>query len=416
MKKMISRYYKIWVLICVCLVLGVACTKADDLGVEANTDTDSTTVVDTDLPNTSVTPLGDVDTDDPVIDGDSDDDENGEEVVPEKTQLEENKPFWQSESTRLTNNMISIALAAQSDYRQNGEKRGWMSKNGRLYGYYDGAYVTVDTLVADGYLESGLNASEFDILLLEGSDLQAYDGVTVPSESMGYSMFVVTRQADKILFVATSGKVGQISVADYNDLLSRYNQNNGTIVRLSSGAAEYNRILNYICLYEGQFMDYHVREIRKDDKYAVVVFSPATNTAKVKQYILRNTNNFWEVVLPNLQTEAYPIHAANRYLHDFNVDLLPGYNLASWRSYIVEEQGGALAGLFSGRYISSASEIYYQCGAGSCHYFVLNDGSRYVAYDKDGIWEVQPVSSDIAARSYFMSKTGADYSFIILDD
>ena len=53
--------------------------------------------------------------------------------------------------------------------------------------------------------------------------------------------------------------------------------------RLSSASAEYGRILNYIGLYEGRFEDLAVREIRKDNKYACVVFSGRSNTANIKQ-------------------------------------------------------------------------------------------------------------------------------------
>ena len=38
--------------------------------------------------------------------------------------------------------LTAVAAAAQQDYKVNGAKRGWMSKNGKLYGYYDGCYIT----------------------------------------------------------------------------------------------------------------------------------------------------------------------------------------------------------------------------------------------------------------------------------
>ena len=60
-----------------------------------------------------------------------------------KTQTKaQTKPFWQSETSKLYENLMTVAAAAQQDYKVNGAKRGWMSKNGKLYGYYDGYYIT----------------------------------------------------------------------------------------------------------------------------------------------------------------------------------------------------------------------------------------------------------------------------------
>lgn len=334
----------------------------------------------------------------------------------EKKPTNQTKPFWQSETSAHVKSLTAVAAAAQQDYKINGARRGWMTKNGKLYGYYDGGYVTPSVLVRDGYLESGLSTEGFEVLLINGSDLAEMDGANVPSDSLDFGVFAAVKQSGKYLLASPSGKAGQISEENYNRLLARYSQSHGTIGRLASTSSEYDRILNYICLYEGRFEDYFVREIRKDSEHAVVIFSPASNTAAVKEYILRNDNGFWEVVYPNLQTEAYPVTAVNRLVPNLNVDLLPKYNLASWRSYIKQEQGGAVAAMFSNHFISSVSEIWYQCATGSCAYFRLKDGTRYAAHLAGDYWQVQQVASDNAAKNYFIEKTGTDCSFIILDD
>ena len=118
----------------------------------------------------------------------------------------------------------------------------------------------------------------------------------------------------------------------------------------------------------------------------------------------------------NVQMDAYPITAINRLIPDFNVEVLPKYNLAAWRGLVKAEQGGAVAAMFGKYYITSKTQIQYQCATANCAYFRLTDGSRYVAYSNGDYWTAAPVSSDIAARNYFMERTGGDYSFIILDD
>ena len=324
------------------------------------------------------------------------------------------KPFWQSEASKLYEALTATAAAAQQDYKMNGAKRGWMSKNGKLYNYYDGSYITPAVLVKDGYLEEELDTEGFELWLVNGEDLAAYSGIS--TDSMSFQVFAAVKQNGKYLLASADGKAGQLSQEDYQSLWLQYNQNHGASGRLSSATAEYGRILNYISLYEGRFSDYYVREIRKDNKYAVVVFSTTSNTANIKEYILKNDNGFWEVVYPNVQLDVYPITAINRTLPDFNPDVLPKYNLAAWQGLLKAEQGGAVAAMFAKRYIASRTQIQYQCATASCAYFRLTDGSRYVAYSNGEYWTAEAVSSDIAARNYFKERMGGDYSFIILDD
>lgn len=327
------------------------------------------------------------------------------------------KPFWQSENTMQLNNLKSVASAGQSAYNDLGTKLGWICKNGKLYAYYTGQTVTTDTLVSNGYLESGLSADDYEILLVDGRDLAEYEGAEVPAESMNLCVFAASKQSDgTYLLASAAGRAGQISSVSYNRLLARYNQNHGTMGRLSSASAEYGRILNFVGLYEGSLEDYFVREIRKDNKYAVVTFSSKKNTADVKQHVLRNDNNFWEVVYTNLQNVYYPVTSINRALPDFNPSLLPDYNLAVWKSYIVRRDQSLINTMISKRLITDESQIYYQCGTDQYFYMVLTNGSRYVAYKIDGVWQITHVNSDYEANNFISARTGQDYGFILLDD
>ena len=327
------------------------------------------------------------------------------------------KPFWQSENTMQLNNLKSVASAGQSAYNDLGTKLGWICKNGKLYAYYTGQTVTTDTLVSNGYLESGLSADDYEILLVDGRDLAEYEGAEVPAESMNLCVFAASKQSDgTYLLASAAGRAGQISSVSYNRLLARYNQNHGTMGRLSSASAEYSRILNFVGLYEGSLEDYFVREIRKDNKYAVVTFSSKKNTADVKQHVLRNDNNFWEVVYTNLQNVYYPVTSINRALPDFNPSLLPDYNLAVWKSYIVRRDQSLVNTMISKRLITDESQIYYQCGTDQYFYMVLTNGSRYVAYKIDGVWQITHVNSDYEANNFISARTGQDYGFILLDD
>lgn len=408
-----KKWKNAFILIGVLLFLCCACALR-----KVEVDTSSPGAEQNDVKDPIEVPPEKENTDDPSTEPENppDKEENNVKIEPEKTQPASTKPFWVSETTRLTNNITAIATAGQADYRANGSQKGWMSKNGELFNYYEGKYITTDTLVSDGYLESGLTASAYKILLMNGADLAALEGTSVPSSSLDFQVFAAVKQSGKYIVASSDGKVGTISEDSFHSLLAKYNQNNGKVLRLSSASEEYERILNYISLFEGRFEEYYVREIRLDERYAVVVFSNRKNTADIKEYILENENNFWEVVLPNAQTEYYPITSINRYLPNFNLELLPAYTLASWRGNIVSTQGGVEAALFSAKAITSSSEIAYQCGTSACAYAILTNGNRYACYSEDGRWKAEFVTSDIAAKNFLLKKTGINYGFLILDD
>lgn len=340
-----------------------------------------------------------------------------EETVSNPQPVVENKPFWQSESTMQYQNLKAIATAAQQAYDDLCVKAGWISKNGKLYAYYTGSYITVDTLVEDGYLADGLSAKNYEILLVDGRDVAQYVGAEVPEDSKQLCIFAAHRQNDgRYLLATASDKAGSITSVDYTQLLSLYNQNHGTIGRLISTTQDYSRILNFVGLYEGKLEDYFVREIRKDDKYAVVTFSNKQNTTNIKQYILRNDNNYWEVVFTNLQNVYTPIYSVNRALPDLNLEILPNYNLAAWQSYLVKKDTSLINAMIQRQIITQESEIYYQCGVKNYFYVVLTNGNRYVAALVDGVWQIIYVESDYAAVDLMKQRTGEDFGFIVLDD
>ncbi|WP_317855958.1 hypothetical protein [Chakrabartyella piscis] len=339
-----------------------------------------------------------------------------EVTTPEKTQTEEDKPFWQSESTRQVNNLTSIATAAQSAYKKNGMVRAWVSNNGKLYGYYEKDYITTDDLVKGGFLESGLSSSEYQILYVKGSDLTQFSNMSVSSGQMGLTVFAATLYGNEYLIASDSGKIGSLSKADYTLLMSQYSSSHGDVSRLSSASADYTRILNFISLYDGVFEEYAVREIWMDNKYAVVTFSSMADLANIKQYILRNDANFWEVVYPNVQKEMMLIPSVNQQLPDFNLDLLPSYNIYSWLGKIVTEHDGAIAALFAERVITSADEVVYLCGVTNYVYAILENGNRYAIYIEDGNWTATYATSDYNAKNILEEKSGFDFGFLILDD
>ena len=104
-------------------------------------------------------------------------------------------------------------------------------------------------------------------------------------------------------------------------LLNKYEASHGAVTKLSPSMEEYERILNFIRVYEGNYDNYYVRDIRMDKKYAVVTFSTRNTTSNVKQYVLVNEDGFWEVAISNLDVQSNLDYAINSVLPDFNFSI-----------------------------------------------------------------------------------------------
>ncbi|MBQ9091809.1 MAG: hypothetical protein IJY52_06035, partial [Anaerotignum sp.] len=153
-----------------CLLLGLCvCVTSCNFGGTAQTDPPSAQEEEKGGQTTEIIVPG-------GKDEDSKEDKEKTEEKKEDEKKTQSKPFWQSETSMHYENLTAVAAAAQQDYRVNGPKRGWMSKNGKLYGYYDGCYITPSMLVKEGYLQSGLDTKGYEILLIDGDDLAQYDG------------------------------------------------------------------------------------------------------------------------------------------------------------------------------------------------------------------------------------------------
>lgn len=345
-----------------------------------------------------------------------------QDALDEDISFNENPDFFEDdfsnigENSNQINNLIYVADIVQDAYDKVGAIRGWYSKGGRLSNYYTKEQITCDDLVKDSLLDSSSASDEYEFLLLDGKNISYFPNTSVPAGSMGFGVFVATKVDNNYIICSPLGKVATLSSENYVALLSLYNLNHGSAVKLSSASSEYARILNFINLFEGKFDEYFVREIRLDNKYAVVTLSSTYNVARIKQYVLRNSNEFWEVVFPDLQTVVYPVTTLNKYLPDFNFELLPSYNLATWQNNLTTNQDGALSALRQLNVLASNDEVLYMCATNSQAFIALHNGDKFCAYVEDGVWKAQQTYSDYEARSLFLAKTGMDYGFLILDD
>ena len=319
------------------------------------------------------------------------------------------EPYW--------NSVREIALSAQNYYTENFNKIKLISRNGKLYNASAAVDVTTATLVEEGYLASKYKTYDCSILLLKTEDVKQYKGISLANDENGLSVFAVIRnpKENSHLITTARSRGGIITTADYITLLTNYSQNHGSTGRLMSGTEEYNRIINFLSMYEGKFGKYYIRSVAKDNKYAVVVLSSQNNVNNIRQYILRKENNVWEVVMDKLENESRPIVAVNKKLPDFNPELLPDYTIYDYKKTLLSDYTGILYALVVDKLIDSIAEVKYIAGADKYCYIVLENEVKFICYNGKSGWEINQVADINEAHVFMIDKSPSAPTFIILD-
>lgn len=318
---------------------------------------------------------------------------------------------------RIYDNLQAYASQGQSYYVKNSTAEGLLTRGGKLYNS-KGTPVNAAFLDSNTTVNSTLENFACDVLLIKGNDLLQYEGSIVPSGSSELSVYTAIKIAgnNKILLASATGPAGSITLDDYRKLLRSYSQNHGTIGLPVAGSEKYERILNFLRVHEGIYGDYFVREMKVDQKYAMVTLSPQTNALDIKQYILVNDNNFWEVALSGLEKEYHLQTAVNQALPDFNLGLLPSFSIAGSKNDLKADNSAVFKVLIYNGLIESTSQIYYACGTTDYCYIVLYDNTKFLAMRSGQNWKIEEVPSSHAALTLLQEDGGQSAAFILLDN
>ena len=309
----------------------------------------------------------------------------------------------------------TVAETAATFYQNNGNGFTLLSKEGKLYNSSTDSYVTINYFINHGFLGEDFSDFPCDILLLKGSDIE---DIEVPSSALNVGIFTAIRQpsGNKVMLCSSKEKIGVISEESYQKLLNKYEASHGAVTKLSPSMEEYERILNFIRVYEGNYDNYYVRDIRMDKKYAVVTFSTRNTTSNVKQYVLVNEDGFWEVAISNLDVQSNLDYAINSVLPDFNLSLLPPYNISFYKNDMIADFSEILKSMIFYELIEQQTQVEYICATTNYCYIVLYGGEKYLGKKQNEDWDIKKVKSASDAINSMELDNKHAPTFIILDE
>lgn len=171
---------------------------------------------------------------------------------------------------------------------------------------------------------------------------------------------------------------GILNAKEYKEFILESSPINGEIVNPKPNSSLYKEIRKAVEEEDRDVLGGNIKYLCADNKYAFVVISSGEDTANIKSFLLENNNKKWEVARKNLEKNVKYKYTINVNYPNFNLDMLPIYNLAEFNpssdaSSVVErlkKQGN----------IKEDDSVIYSCVAGKFAYIELKLGDKILVF------------------------------------
>lgn len=173
-------------------------------------------------------------------------------------------------------------------------------------------------------------------------------------------------------------KGGILKSSEYQKFVLESSPVHGQIMNPKPEEELYKNIRQAIEQENQEMIEGNIKYLTCDNKYSFVVMSTKKDPAIIKSFLLENKNGKWSTVLKDLeQNPKYRIFTNIKY-PDFNLDMLPIYNLAEFE--IISNLDNLINQLKSQGKIKNSSKATYSCATGNFAYIELDTGEKMLVY------------------------------------
>ncbi|MDE6357264.1 MAG: hypothetical protein K2L15_01595 [Eubacteriales bacterium] len=185
---------------------------------------------------------------------------------------------------------------------------------------------------------------------------------------------------------------GILTSEEYQKFILKNSPIHGEIRNPEFTSEEYKTIKKAIGEYDEEALDGNVKYLACNDKYAMVVISSKNNSGLIKQFLLENKDGNWEVVMDKLEENEKARIFINTSYPDFDLSLLPKYNLALFQ--ITSELDDIIAQLKEQNGIKQEEVLTYGCAAGKFIYTEFESGYKMLGHiNEEGNFDIYGVDS-----------------------
>lgn len=120
--------------------------------------------------------------------------------------------------------------------------------------------------------------------------------------------------------------------------------------------------------------------------------------------------------MSGIEKEYHPATAVNQALPDFNLSLLPSFNIALSKNNLKADHSAVFKVMVTNGQIETTSQVYYACGTTDYCYIVLYDNQKFLAIRSGPNWKIEQVPSPRVALDLLYEDGGQAAAFILLDN
>lgn len=207
------------------------------------------------------------------------------------------------------------------------------------------------------------------------------------------TVFTALPMEDGSVFISSKYDEGGIlTKEEYQEFVLKSSPIHGEIKNFTPDSDDYKTIKQITGKYDKEVLDGNVKYLAYDDKYAIIVISSKNDSAIIKQFLLENKNGNWEVIMNELEkNNKYKIFI-NTLHPNFNLALLPKYNLAEFK--IISELDEIVAQIKAQNAINNDEVLTYGCASGKFSYLEFKSGYKMLGYlNQEGNFDIYGVDS-----------------------
>ena len=225
----------------------------------------------------------------------------------------------------------SMAITANDYYDRAHTSRVIISKNGYLYNFPARNYYTPRSFSRIESMKPEYADEQVLLLYMRPDDIKLYLPDSVELSGHELELFCGYEVRDGFALARREGRLGIISREDFQTLLAKYSDERGGAFRHDNDSPAFAEIVAAVGRFKGIAATmpdtFDVRYLVSDSKYAIVVLSEKNSPEKLEKFVLVRDQGDWRVDFSGFEnTFMYQKVLNNRY-PDFNIGILPNYNL-----------------------------------------------------------------------------------------
>lgn len=246
----------------------------------------------------------------------------------------------------------------------------------------DNTLVTVEDIENLLYIDIAEELNNVSFHYIKPADvLELLPGSILEEDLEIITVFTAVPLENGVYLSSKYDEGGILTSEQYRQLVLNHYFEHGDIINPTKNDKEYSELVELVEAEDPELIGGNVKYIAYDDKYAALVISTNTNPSYSKEFAFEKNNGAWEIIISNLESKQDSKLTVNYSFTDFNLALLPIYEISSFE--IISDLTPYLDLILENGFLID-EEIVYSSGAGKFSYFESSEGTKILAYLQDG--------------------------------